>query len=574
MADQPRVGGGTASAPGTRKARWELLADPLTNRGTAFSEADRDRLGLAGLLPPGVETLEQQSERAWRAMLAVEGSDPSARDLARHINLRALQDTNEVLFYKVLSDHIADTLPIVYTPTVGLATERFSEIYRRPRGLFISYPDRHRIRDLLANRPRKDVDVIVVTDGQRILGLGDQGAGGMGIPIGKLSLYTAVGGINPARTLPILLDVGTDNAERRADPMYVGWRHERVPEPDYDAFIDDFVRAVQAELPGVLLQWEDFATNHAAPILQRYRDQLLTFNDDIQGTAAVVAGAMTGAVAATGTPLRDQRIVMVGAGSAGIGVLDQLVRGMVRDGATEQDAVDRSYVVDAGGLLVEGREGLTPGQRRYAKSVEQLAGWRIDTSNPAGLDLGAVVRQVRPTTLIGLSTAHGIFTKEIVQDMARAVARPIIMPLSNPTSRSEADPQDLADWTDGRALIATGSPFPPIVGHGAPRRVAQSNNVYIFPAMGLGVLASGASRVTDGMFAAAAEALGVLAPVHRDPDGALLPEITDMPAAATVIAEAIAIQAVADGVAPHRSADELRAMVRAYRWTPAYADEG
>jgi malate dehydrogenase (oxaloacetate-decarboxylating) len=544
----------------------------LTNRGTAFSEAERDRFGLRGLLPPTVETLEEQAERAWQAMLAVQGSDETSRDLARHINLRALQDTNEVLFYRVLADHIAETLPLVYTPTVGLACERFSEIYRRSRGLFVSYPDRDRIREILRNRPREEVDVIVVTDGQRILGLGDQGVGGMGIPIGKLSLYTAVGGIDPARTLPIVLDVGTDNPERRADPMYLGWRHERITGNDYFAFVDAFVQAVRAELPGVLLQWEDFASIHALPILDRYRDRLLTFNDDIQGTAAVVAGAMTGAVAASGTPLRDQRIVMLGAGSAGIGVLDQLVRGMVADGASERDALDRVYVLDVGGLLLDGQQGLTAGQRRYAKRPAQLANWGVDTSNRAGLDLATVVRHVRPTCLIGLSTARGAFTREIVREMAAGVQRPIIMPLSNPTSHSEADPQDLADWTDGRALVATGSPYPPVTYEGVSRRVAQCNNVYIFPAMGLGAVAAAATRVTDGMFTAAATALGQQAPVFSDPQGALLPEITNMPAAATAIAEAVAIQAVADRVAPQRSADELRRAVRARRWSPVYPD--
>jgi malate dehydrogenase (oxaloacetate-decarboxylating) len=307
----------------------------------------------------------------------------------------------------------------------------------------------------------------------------------------------------------------------------------------------------------VLLQWEDFASTHAAPILARYRDELLTFNDDIQGTAAVVAGAMAGAVTASGTRLKDQRIVMLGAGSAGIGVLDQLVRAMVRDGAREQDAVDQIYIVDIAGLLVSGREGLTDGQLRYAKAGLPL-------------DLAAVVHQVRPTTLIGLSTAHGAFTEEIVRDMAAGVTRPIIMPLSNPTSHSEADPQDLADWTEGRALVATGSPFPPVLGHGNPRRVAQSNNVYIFPAMGLAVVASGATRVTDAMFTAAAEELGNQAPVHADPAGALLPEVVDMPIAAIAIAEAVALQAVADGVAPAQSPAELRAAIRARVWQPSY----
>jgi malate dehydrogenase (oxaloacetate-decarboxylating) len=559
-------------SPGPEPVGQQLLANPLTNRGTAFSPADRQRWGLNGLLPPAVESLEEQAARAWAAMLAVHGSDQTSQDLARHINLRALQDTNEVLFYKLLADHIAETLPVVYTPTVGLACERFSEIYRRPRGLFISYPDRDRIGEILRNRPRPDVDVIVVTDGQRILGLGDQGVGGMGIPIGKLSLYTAVGGIDPARTLPIVLDVGTDNPQRRADPRYLGWRHERITDPEYSAFVDAFVQAVRAELPDVLLQWEDFAGANATAILARYRDQVLTFNDDIQGTAAVVAGAMTGAAAASGTPLREQRIVLLGAGAAGLGVLDQLVRGMVADGATERDALDQVYVVDKGGLLLAGQDHLTDAQRLYAKRPEQLATWGVGSADPAAFDLATVVHDARPTCLIGLSTAPGAFTREIVQDMAAAVSRPIIMPLSNPTSHSEATPQDLSDWTGGRALVATGSPFPPVTGNGAPRRVAQCNNVYVFPAVGLGVVAAGARRVTDGMFTAAAQVLGEHSPVHDDPRGALLPEITDMPAVATAIAEAVAVQAVADGAAPRRPDADVRRLVRRRRWEPAYRD--
>lgn len=561
---------GDGASTGTTAEGLQLLQDPLLNRGTAFTEDERDSLGLRGLLPPQVETLEQQADRAWRSVEAVEGTSATSRQLAQHITLRQLQDTNEVLFYEVLSRHVEEALPLVYTPTVGAACQRFSQVYRRPRGLFVSYPDRHRLREVLRNRPRAEVDVIVVTDGQRILGLGDQGVGGMGIPIGKLSLYTAIGGIDPARTLPIVLDVGCDDDELRDDPYYLGWRHPRVTGDDYEEFVDAFVTAVREELPGVLLQWEDFASKNALPILDRYRDQLLTFNDDIQGTAAVVAGAMTGAASVSGTPLREQRIVMVGAGSAGIGVCDRLVQAMVADGATEDDAVAAVHVLDVGGLLVQGQSGLTDAQARYAKSPEQLSGWGVDAGRRSELDLLTVVRHVKPTALIGLSSAHGIFTREVVTEMASHVERPIVFPLSNPTSHAEAEPQDLSDWTDGRALVATGSPFPPVEEDGAKRRVAQCNNVYVFPAVGLGVVASRATRVTDAMLLQAALALGEQAPVKHDPDGALLPEVADMPTAALAIAEAVARQAVADGVAPQASDDALAKAVREARWTPAY----
>ncbi|MEJ5914263.1 NAD-dependent malic enzyme [Pseudokineococcus sp. 1T1Z-3] len=550
----------------------EVLQDPLRNRGTAFTEAERDALSLRGLLPPHVEDLEDQARRAWSSVQDVQGGDDTSRDLARHITLRALQDTNETVFYKVLADHVEEALPLVYTPTVGAACQRFSQIYRRPRGMFVSYPDRHRLREVLRNRPQGAVDVIVVTDGQRILGLGDQGVGGLGIPIGKLSLYTAIGGIDPARTLPVVLDVGTDDEDLRADPAYLGWRHERITGDDYDDFVAAFVDAVRAELPHVLLQWEDFASTHALPILDRYRDRLLTFNDDIQGTAAVVAGAMAGAAAVSGTRLRDQRVVMLGAGSAGIGVLESLVQAMVADGAEEGEALSNVYVLDVGGLLLTSQDGLVPAQARFAKDPAAVSGWGVDVDDRASLDLATVVANVHPTTLVGLSTAHGAFTRDVVTDMAAHVERPIILPLSNPTSRAEADPQDLSDWTDGKALVATGSPFPPVRHGQHHRRVAQCNNVYVFPAVGLGVVAVGATRVTDAMMLAAALELGRRSPVHDDPDGALLPEVVDMPGTAVHIAVAVARQAVADGVAPRLDDDEVVRAVHAARWTPAYRD--
>jgi malate dehydrogenase (oxaloacetate-decarboxylating) len=536
------------------------LSDALTTKGTAFTRAERRKMGLLGLLPTAEKTLAQQAEHCWHEFTTY------GEDLDKHIYLRALQDRNETLFYRVLRDHIPETMPIVYTPTVGEACQRFSEIYRRPRGLFVSYADRELLREVLRNRPQRDVDVIVVTDGQRILGLGDQGIGGMGIPIGKLSLYTLIGGITPARTLPIVLDVGTDNAELLDDPQYLGWRQRRIGDEDYYAFIDEFVAAVMEELPDVLLQWEDFATVHALPILQRYRDKLLTFNDDIQGTAAVTVGALHGAAKVAGRPLSQQQVVMLGAGSAGIGVLDMIQREMMSEGLSERDAAARIWVVDIVGLLTDDRTDLTPEQRRLVQPANRLADWGL--TGPA--QLADVVHNVDVGVLLGLSTAAGAFTEKIVRELAGKTERPIIFPLSNPTSRAEARPSELNEWTDGRALIATGSPFPPVRRNGVEQPIAQCNNVYIFPAMGLAVTAAQATRVTDEMMRVAAATLGDASPALDNPDMPLLPAWSDVPDVAMRIAHAVGVQAVADGVAPKRSDEELAERIAQVRWTPEY----
>ena len=548
--------------------QW-ALEDPLRNKGTAYTEAERSSLGLRGLLPSVVETLDQQAARSYQAFR----EQPT--DLARHVNLRALQDTNETLFYRLVSEHVEEMLPIIYTPTVGLACQRFSEIYRRPRGLFIAYPDADRAGEILRNRPRRAVNVIVVTDGQRILGLGDQGIGGMGIPIGKLSLYTALAGIDPARTLPVVLDAGTDNAELLDDPMYLGWRHRRVTGEDYDRFVDRFVQAVRAELPHVLVQWEDFATLHALPILERYRDQLLTFNDDIQGTAAVVAAALSAAAVATGSRAREQKVVMLGAGSAGIGVCEQIARSMVADGLSEQAARNRIYVVDVRGLLAAERTDLSPAQRQFAHPASAVTAPAAEAgrSGPGGAEpasFAEVMAAVQPTALIGLSTATGAFSEKIVREMARHVPRPIIMPLSNPTSRSEARPQDLADWTEGRALVAAGSPFPPMRVGGASLPVTQCNNVYIFPGIGLAVTAVRATRVTDAMMTAAAAAVCGQATLRPGAGGALLPGGDQLVATATSVAREVARAAVAGRVARPMSGGEIDAAIERTRWLPEY----
>ena len=538
------------------------LFDALTTKGTAFTRDERHRYGLLGLLPTAEKTLAQQAEHSWHEF--------STRhdDLDKHIYMRALQDRNETLFYRVLRDHIPEIMPIVYTPTVGEACQRFSGIYRRPRGLFVSYPDRERLSEVINNRPHRNPDVIVVTDGQRILGLGDQGIGGMGIPIGKLSLYVLIGGIDPARTLPIVLDVGTDNVELLEDPQYLGWRHRRISDDEYYAFIDEFVTTVQDQLPDVLLQWEDFATAHALPILERYRDKLLTFNDDIQGTAAVALGALHGASKVAGRPLSQQQVVMLGAGSAGIGVLDMVQREMMAQGLSAADAAARIWVVDVVGLLTDDRTDLSPGQRKFAQPANRVADWGL--SAPA--QLADVVHQVDVGVLMGLSTAAGAFTEGIVRELAAKTQRPIIFPLSNPTSHAEAHPSELDEWTGGRALIATGSPFAPLHRDGVERPIAQCNNVYIFPAMGLAVTAAQATRVTDDMMRVAAATLGDASPALSDPALPLLPAWSDVPDVAVRIAHAVGRQAIADGVAPSRSDEELAERITAVHWNPEYPD--
>ncbi|MGA8145359.1 MAG: NAD-dependent malic enzyme [Candidatus Acidiferrales bacterium] len=539
-----------------------LLDTPIFNKGTAFTDEERSAFGLHGLLPPQIESLGEQTSRAYEAYRH------KTDDLERHIYLRALQDTNETLFYNLLNAHIEEMMPIVYTPVVALGCQQFSRIYRRPRGLFISYPLRHSIPSLLRNRPHLDVDVIVVTDGERILGIGDQGVGGMGIPIGKLSLYSVIGGIHPARTLPVVLDVGTNNEDRLKAPEYLGWRHERITGDAYYEFVDLFVQAVKQELPRTCLQWEDFANPHARPLLDRYRDQFLTFNDDIQGTASVVFGALTSAVKIAGKSMKEQQIVFYGAGAAAIGVADYLRMALVDSGLSEEDARRRFWIVNRGGVLHADRTDLAPEQRVYAQPVERFAAWQRPSSDM--IDFGTVIRNVDATILIGLSTVGGAFTESIVREMARKVDRPIIFPLSNPTDRCEAVPEDLIRWTDSRAIVATGSPFAPVEFAGRKIPIAQCNNVYIFPAVGLGLIASGARRVTDRMMVAAGRALGENSPALTDPTAPLLPSLKDLRTIARQIAFDVGIEAQQAGVAQPRSSGELRDSIAATQWIPEY----
>ncbi|SRR5579885_658843 len=539
-----------------------LLSQPLWNKGTAFSERERDEFGLHGLLPARVETLEQQLTRAYEAYAS------RVSDLDKHIYLRQLQDANEVLFYRLLVEHLEETLPIIYTPVVGAACQLFSHIYRRPRGLFISHPNRHRIEEILDHSPVPRVEVIVVTDGERVLGLGDQGVGGMAVPVGKLSLYTACAGIHPATTLPIMLDAGTDNPDYLRDPLYLGWRHERIRGRDYDDFIDLFIQALKRKFPRVLLQWEDFARDNAARLLGRYRDALCTFNDDIQGTAAVTVGALLAATSAVGQRLADQRIVVVGAGSAGCGIAEQILAAMVKQGLPEREARLRFYLVDKPGLLHDGLTGFTPAQRPFVQPRDRVAGW--DATQTGAIGLIDVVRGARPTILLGVSGQPGLFSEPIVRLMADHVGHPIIFPLSNPTTRCEATPEDLIRWTEGRAVIATGSPFKPVRYDGRTCVISQCNNHYMFPAMGLGILAVGARRVTDEMFMAASEALAECAGGFRGGGAGILPPLSQIRAVARRIAVAVAAQAIRQGLAARPPAGDLEQIVEARMWTPRY----
>lgn len=541
----------------------DLLECPLQNRGTAFTETQRKQLGLLGLLPPNVETLSEQVQRSYAAY------QRKTTDIGRHIFLRNLQDTNETLFYRLLADHLTEMTPIIYTPVVGEACQQFSEIYRRARGLFIAYPERDYIDEMLNNAMVQNVRVIVVTDGERILGLGDQGTGGMGIPIGKLSLYTACGGIDPATTLPVILDVGTNNEERLADPLYIGWRNKRISGQDYYDFLDIFVQAVKRKWPDVLLQFEDFAQTHAAPLLERYRDQLCTFNDDIQGTAAVTVGTLMSAVKVAGERLCDQNVAFLGAGSAGCGIAEQMIAAMVREGITEPEARSRFFMVDRPGLLHDGISDLLPFQQKLVQPHERVKAW---ASNPrVAISLLDVVQQAQPTILVGVSAQPGLFTEEIVRTMAAYTEHPMIFPMSNPTSRAEAVPEDLIHWTDGKALIATGSPFDPVSYKGRSYPVAQSNNSYIFPGMGLGILAVGARRVSDDMFMAASLALSECSPALADPQAALLPSLEGIRDVSRKIALAVARQAQQEGLATQISAEELEQRIDDTVWEPEYS---
>ena len=547
----------------TAQSGYELLNDPLLNKGTAFTEEERDEFELHGLLPPHVAELDYQVMRRHDAFRAL------GTDIQKYTFLRGLQDTNETLFYALLTKNIEEMMPVVYTPTVGLGCQRFSHIFRKPRGLFLSYPHKDDIRRILANRRFDNVQAIVVSDGERILGLGDQGAGGMGIPIGKLSLYTACAGLHPSTTVPIILDVRTDNGEHLNDPVYIGWQNERVRGKDYDDFIETFVSAVSERWPHVLLHWEDFAIGNANRLLTKYRDRLCTFNDDIQGTAAIAVGTLLSAINVTGTPLTEQRIAVLGAGSAGTGICSLLLRAMTEAGLTEAQARSRFYLVDRDGLLIEGMNGLQPFQTPFAQKRTDLAHWTLATSER--ISLGDVIANAHPTVLIGTSGQPHAFHEAAVRAMGDRVRRPVIFPLSNPTERAEATPHDILEWTEGRAVIGTGSPFPAVQRDGHSFRIDQTNNAYVYPGIGLGAIAAKAPRISDGMFLEAARVIAAMSPAKHDPQANLLPPLTEIRELSFHVAVAVAKRAQADGLADPTSDAELANAVRAKMWEPVYA---
>ncbi|MEN8358523.1 NAD-dependent malic enzyme [Acinetobacter towneri] len=540
-----------------------LLELPLLNKGSAFSEEERTRFNLHGLIPHVIENIEEQSQRSYQQYSAFSDA------INKHIYLRNIQDTNETLFYHLIEQHLSEMMPIIYTPTVGEACQRFSDIYRRHRGIFISYPDRAHIDDIVQNINKKNVKVIVITDGERILGLGDQGIGGMGIPIGKLSLYTACGGISPAYTLPITLDVGTNNPQLLNDPIYMGWNQPRISGEEYYQFVDQVIDAVKRRWPKALIQFEDFAQKNAMPLLNKYRDQICCFNDDIQGTAAVSVGSLIAASRAAGKQLKDQTIAFLGAGSAGCGIAEQIVAQMVVEGLSDAEARARVYMVDRFGLFTSNQPNLLDFQRKLAQSPDRVAHW----GNPEGvISLLDVIQNAKPTVLIGVSGQPGLFTEEVIKTLAANCERPIVLPLSNPTSQVEAFPADILEWTEGKALIATGSPFEPVNYQGKLYNISQCNNSYIFPGIGLGVIAAGATRVTDSMLIASSNALADCSPLLQDPNADLLPDLNEIQQVSKFIAFRVAKAAMDAGVAAVMSDEALREAIEANFWKPAYRD--
>ena len=537
-----------------------LLETALLNKGSAFSSEERDSFNLTGLLPHNIETIEEQSLRAYHQLRSF------TSDMDKHIYLRNIQDTNETLFHHLIEQHIEEVMPLIYTPTVGQACEKFSQIYRRKRGLFISYPERHKIDDMLQNATKQNVKVIVVTDGERILGLGDQGIGGMGIPIGKLALYTACGGISPAYCLPILLDVGTNNQQLLDDPMYMGWRHPRISGDEYNEFVDLFIQAVKRRWPEVLLQFEDFAQGNATPLLNRYRDQLCCFNDDIQGTAAVSVGALIAACLNKGQKLSQQKIAFLGAGSAGCGIAEHIIRQMQREGLTEEQARSQVFMVDRYGLLTDSMTELQKFQEPLVQKQSAIEHW--DKSQKLGL--AQVVKQAKITVLFGVSGQKGLFTQEVIESLCVNTENPIVLPLSNPTSRVEATPQEVMNWSRGRAIIATGSPFANTTFNGQSFEVSQCNNSYIFPGIGLGVLAARATGISDNMLMAASQALADISMEYEKAPGAILPPIKVIKEISEKIAYEVALQAVEDKLALPITAENLQRRLKANFWLPEY----
>ncbi|OTW57989.1 NAD-dependent malic enzyme [Bacillus thuringiensis serovar silo] len=540
----------------------EVLSTPLLNKGVAFTQNEREELGLKGLLPPAVLTLEEQARRAYEQF----SSQPD--DLLKNVYLTALHDRNEVLFYRILTDHLREMLPIVYTPTVGVAIQRYSHEYRKPRGIYLSINDPSGIEEAFANigATAENIDLVVVTDGEGILGIGDWGVGGINIAIGKLAVYTAAVGIDPSRVLPVILDVGTNREELLNNPFYIGNRHPRITGEAYDEFIDTFVQAVNKQFPKALLHWEDFSSRNARKILDKYRHDVCTFNDDIQGTGAVSLAAVLSAVKASGVPLSEHRVVVFGAGTAGIGIADQVRDAMVRVGVSEEESYKRFWCIDRNGLVTDNMEDLLDFQIPYARKEAEVSEWKENDV----IGLAEVVKHVKPTILIGTSTVAGAFKEEIIKEMASHIERPIILPMSNPTPLAEAKPADLIEWTEGRALVATGSPFEPVTYNGVTYVIGQSNNALIFPGLGLGTIVVRASVMTDGMFAAAAEAVASMVDTSQ-PGAPILPEVEELRNISEMVAIEVAKVAVAEGVARVNLSDnDIKMAVKEAMWKPEY----
>jgi malate dehydrogenase (oxaloacetate-decarboxylating) len=550
----------------------QVLTDPRINKGTAFTDTERADLGLIGLIPAGHLTLTEQADRVYAQFLR------QSTNLARNVLLNELHDRNQVLYYRVLADHLSEMLPVIYTPTVGEAIENYSHEYRRPRGVYLSVDHPELIEQSLRalGLAAEDVDLIVATDAGAILGIGDWGVGGMGIAVGKLAVYTAAAGIHPGRAVPVMLDVGTDRQSLLDDPLYVGNRHPRVPEAQYDEFLGAFVAGVKNVFPRALLHWEDMTPAHARRLLTQYRDELPSFNDDIQGTGAVNLAAVLAAVKASGISLASHRIVIFGAGTAGTGIADQLTAALVADGLSAQQARSAFWAVDRYGLVEAGDDRVSADQLRYARSQAEVAGWHRDPAL-GGIGLAEVVHRVHPTVLIGTSARGGAFTEDIVKDMAAHTDRPVILPMSNPTELAEARPASLIEWTGGRALVATGSPFPPVEYRSTRYVVGQANNALVFPGLGLGAIVARATRITDNMLSAAAHAVAGLVDAGA-PGAPLLPEIATLRDTSRAVAVAVARAATDDAVARAPLADDateqirtrMREAMREAMWEPVY----
>ncbi len=538
-----------------------LLETPLLNKGSAFTKEERSNFNLTGLLPPRYETIDEQAERAYRQFSSFN------TNINKHIYLRAIHDNNETLFFKLVQNNLAEMMPIIYTPTVGDACEQFSDIYRSSRGLFISYEDRFNIDDMLRNATKNKVKVIVVTDGERILGLGDQGIGGMGIPIGKLSLYTACGGISPAHTLPVMLDVGTNNRKLLDDPMYMGARHKRIDQDSYDEFVELFISAVKRRWPHVMLQFEDFAQPNAMPLLQKYRDRICCFNDDIQGTASVTVGTLLAACRSKGVKLSEQRVAFVGAGSAGCGIAEQIISQMVSEGIPAEQARSQVFMVDRFGLLTQGMANLRDFQEKLVQAVEAIKGWDIAGEYATLIE---VMHGAKPDILIGVSGQAGLFTEQVITAMQVHCDMPIIFPLSNPSRQVEATPSQVINWTKGQVIIATGSPFEPVEYEGKIFPIAQCNNSYIFPGIGLGVVAANISRITDEMLQVASETLAAASPLANNESNHLLPPLTAIAELSRDIAFAVAQVAFKQNLALPMSEEELLDKIDRNFWKPIY----